>query len=199
MARCLTELGPIDLKDPAAWDLRLAPSEHATAREALAPLGGRSFVAVNTGGKVVEKDWGIDNWAALFARLAELPFPVVFVGGTEDSERARQLAAMRRAPVLDLCGRLTPRETAAVLGQARLFIGHDSGPLHLAWTAGTPCVSLFGSINQPDKWHPIGEAHTTFHDLADVRRIPVAEVADAVESHLRRLEGADAAANLRLA
>lgn len=199
LARCLAALGPIDLEAPAGWDLRLTPAEHAAAREALAPLGGRAFVAVNTGGKVVEKDWGLDNWRALFERLVETPCPVVFVGGAEDGERARQLGALRRGPVLDLCGKLAPRETAAVLGQARLFVGHDSGPLHLAWTAGTPCVSLFGSINRPDKWHPMGPAHTTFHDLADVRRIPVADVALAVEAQLARLAGADAAPGLRLA
>jgi hypothetical protein len=58
---------------------------------------------------------------------------------------------------------------------------------------------LFGSINRPDKWHPIGGAHTTFHDLEDVRRIAVEDVAHAVEAQLLRLAQADAAASLRLA
>ena len=199
LARCLAALGPVDLEAPAAWDLRLTAEERAAAREALAPLDGRSFVAVNTGGKVVEKDWGVDNWTALFERLAPLGFPVVFVGGAEDSERARLLGALRRGPVLDLCGQLTPRGTAAVLGEAALFLGHDSGPLHLAWTAGTPCISLFGSINRPDRWHPMGDGHRTFHDTADVRRIPVGEVADAVETEVRHRVETSARATMRLA
>ena len=66
LARCLAPLGPIDLDDRAFWDLRLQADEINNADRCLAQLAGRSFVAVNVGGKVAHKDWGNDNWVSCF-------------------------------------------------------------------------------------------------------------------------------------
>jgi heptosyltransferase-3 len=172
LARCLEPLGPIDLDDPAVWDLRLTDLEHATARSVLAPLNGMSFLAVNTGGKVAVKDWGEENWAVTLKQLgAELGVAVVFVGAAEDSERAVALSAAWGGPALDLCGKLAPRETAAVLAQATAFVGHDSGPLHFAASTQTPCVGIFGDFNRPRKWHPYGPRHRIIHDMRGVSAI----------------------------
>ncbi|HXV27359.1 MAG TPA: glycosyltransferase [bacterium] len=47
----------------------------------------------------------------------------------------------------DLIGKTTVRETAALLSQCHLFVGTDSGPVHLALAAGTPTVGLYGPLN----------------------------------------------------
>ena len=114
---------------------------------------------------------------------------LVFVGGPEDSERAKALGALWPGPALDLCGRTSPREASAILSQAELFVGHDSGPLHLAWTTGTPCVGLFGSNDPRRKWHPIGAQHITLHFPSDVKHMPLADVVEAVETALARRTG----------
>lgn len=181
LARCLSELGPIDLDTPAAWDLRLTESEQAAGRSVMAALGGVASIAVNTGGKVIEKDWGEPNWLELVPRLAagRRGVALVFVGGAEDQERAVRLAALWPGPTLNLCGKLSPRETAAALSHSTIFLGHDSGPMHLASAVGVPCVGLFGVINRPKKWHPYGTRHLVLHDTTDVRRIPVQSVVEA--------------------
>lgn len=181
LVHCLPQLGPFDLEDHASWDLRLTKAEQETALRALHPLGGAPFIAVNMGGKVEEKDWGEGNWIALLRKLSgEISASLVFVGGAEDFERAGRAVAAWAHPSLNLCGNLAPRESAAVVARASLFVGHDSGPLHLAWSAGVRCVCMYGSLNRPRQWHPLGRGHTVFHDLAGVANIPVADVADAV-------------------
>jgi ADP-heptose:LPS heptosyltransferase len=181
LARCMAPLGKIDLDDPAAWDLRLTARERARADELLEPLEGKPFLAISVGGKLAVQDWGDGNWSELLRRVApKLALPLVFVGGADDSARSLRLAASWTAPVLDACGRLTPRETAALLRRAALFVGHDSGPMHLAAAGGLRCVSLFGSRDPPRIWHPVGRHHRTFHDVRGVTNITPDAVASAV-------------------
>jgi heptosyltransferase III len=182
LARCLAPLGPIDLNDRAFWDLGLQPCETAAADNSLAPLRGKRFVAINTGGKVQSKDWGNDNWMALLRLMSvqHSSLSLVFIGSIDEFDRAAELAASWPGQTLDLCGCLTPRESAATMKQAMIFIGHDSGPMHLAAAAGIPCVALFGNFNRPKWWHPMGQGHRIIHNMRGVREITPGEVYAAV-------------------
>jgi ADP-heptose:LPS heptosyltransferase len=182
LARCLHALGPLDLDDPRMWDLRLSERELRAGAAVLAPLSSTAYFAVNMGGKAKEKDWGQGNWRALLERLSG-QYPdsgLLIVGAAEDSERARHLAEAWEGPVVDACGKLSPRESAAAMRLAAVFIGHDSGPLHLAAATGVRCVGLFGNFNQPKRWHPRGHHHRIIHRMSGLHDITVAEVFDAV-------------------
>jgi ADP-heptose:LPS heptosyltransferase len=164
LARNIAELGDACLDDPASWDLHLTAGEHAAAAKAMGPTGLEIF-AVSVGTKVQSKDWGRDNWRELLTRLAR-SFPgraLLLAGSAEESDASDFAAAdWQRSgggPVVNLCGRLTPRESAAAFARARLFIGHDSGPMHLAAAVGTPCVAIFAARNIPRQWFPYGPAH----------------------------------------
>jgi len=182
LARTFAPLGSLDLSDRANWNLRLTAAETAAADAALAPLDSLPFLAINIGGKVLPKDWGDDNWTALLAALAPSKghMGMAAVGATEDSERSVAVLKTWPGPTANLCGKLRPRESAAVLGRAEAFIGHDSGPLHLAAASGTSTVGLFGDYNRPRKWHPYGSGHRPLHDMRGVRAITVEQVRDAV-------------------
>ncbi|WCT75193.1 glycosyltransferase family 9 protein [Sphingomonas naphthae] len=173
LARTMAPLGVVDPHAADGWDLRLTAAEKAAAATALAPLGDAPFIGINLGGKDASKDWGDANWSALLASLAPA-FPghgLVAVGAAEDSARSAAVLAEWPGPSVDLCGRLKPRESAAALGGARLFIGHDSGPLHLAAAGGTRTVGIFGNFNRPRKWHPYGQGHRVVHDMRGVAAI----------------------------
>ena len=58
------------------------------------------------------------------------------------------LAPATRAHVLDLGGQLTLRELAALTARARLFVGVDSAPMHIAAAVGTPVVATFGPSSE---------------------------------------------------
>jgi heptosyltransferase-3 len=173
LARNIDELGDARLDDPESWDMCLTPFEHGRATEALAPVAGHPIIAVSVGTKVQSKDWGRENWRGLLARLAGLypDYALALSGAPEESE-ASEFAAegwrdVSHAPVVNLCGLLTPRESAAAFAQARVFVGHDSGPMHLAAAVQTPCVAIFAARNKPRVWFPYGKQHRVVYHQTD--------------------------------
>jgi heptosyltransferase III len=183
LARTIASLGNIDFHDRDMWDLALTAEEQSVGRQLVAEFSGRPFFAVNMGGKAAEKDWGPDNWSELFVRLSEhfSGYGLLIVGASEDSTRAQSLKTSWRGVVVDACGRLSPRESSAALKHADLFIGHDSGPLHLASAAEVACIGLFGDFNRPRKWHPFGKRNHIIHNMQGMSAISVDEVVDAVK------------------
>ena len=161
LARTVTSLGDANPSDLANWDLKLTIVETNRAEKSLAPLGGQPFFVAGIGTKMQAKDWGAGNWQALIRKMS-IHFPdrsLVFVGAKEDVELSDQAGRDWRGKVLNLCGQLSPRETAAVLRGAELFIGPDSGPMHLASLAGTPCAIAFSARGKPGLWYPFGNGH----------------------------------------
>jgi ADP-heptose:LPS heptosyltransferase len=165
LTRNIASLGEARLDDAASWDLHLTEDEKARADATLSPLAGIPLIAVSVGTKVQSKDWGRDNWRALLAQLAVLypGYGLALSGAPEESE-ASEFAGdgWRQAgggPVVNLCGKLTPRESAAAFRHAQVFVGHDSGPMHLAAAVQTPCVAIFAARNKPRVWFPYGSRH----------------------------------------
>ncbi len=189
LARMLAPSIPVDLLKPS-WDLCLDVAEQMQAAERLsALLGWRPIVALSPGAKIPAKDWGEERWSALIGLMqARIPaVSLVFVGAPDERPLTERLAQRWAGAKLNLCGELTPRESAAVLGQCNLLICHDSGPMHLAASQGTSCVALFGNFNLPRQWFPYGPDHVVIHDDTGVRNISVERVADAVEAAVRAL------------
>jgi heptosyltransferase-3 len=169
LARLMRGLGRIDLDDRANWDLGLTLDEHKRAAEALEPVQGRPLLACGIGTKMQAKDWGVENWRSVLDTLAaELPqYALALIGASEESAVSESAAISWKKRSINLCGQLTPRESAAVLARARLFLGQDSGPMHLASAAGTPCVVVFPARNRPRIWFPWGWQHEVVYHLTD--------------------------------
>ena len=173
LARCIGGLAAVGdiadpgrLQDPASWDLHLSAEERESAATAVGEGAlGMESIAVSVGTKVQAKDWGKENWQALLGKMAgEYPgFGLLLLGAAEESQASEFAAQGWRAngggAVANLCGVLTPRESAAAIARARLFVGHDSGPMHLAAAVGTPVVAIFAARNIPRQWYPFGKQH----------------------------------------
>jgi ADP-heptose:LPS heptosyltransferase len=134
---------------PVTWT---APEDRARAEALLPP--GAPVVALGPTANWLGKVWPAENFAALFQALASGPLagaaPVVFAGpGAE--ERAMAAPLLSALPgAIDLSGMLSLPEAAACLGRAAIYIGNDSGLMHLAAATGTPTLGLFGPT-------PVGE------------------------------------------
>jgi lipopolysaccharide heptosyltransferase I len=117
------------------------------------------FAVVNPGAGWPSKLWPPDRYAAVARHLAgrqALPSLVVWAGSQEEVW-ARQIVAesegaARLAPATTLL------ELAAVTRRASLFVGSDTGPLHLAAAVGAPCVGLFGPM-PAERNGPYGPQH----------------------------------------
>jgi ADP-heptose:LPS heptosyltransferase len=169
LAESIRSLGPIQLDDPSSWDLRLAPAEVHRARALLAGLGSGPVLAACLGTKIQSKDWGEANWTALLARLAaHLPdHQLLLVGAPEEAALSDRAALAWKGRSLNLCGLASPRESAAAIRAATLFLGQDSGPMHLAAAVGVPCVAIFSARILPRIWFPYGTQHSVIFHRTD--------------------------------
>ena len=149
-------LAPLGIAPPAALKVPfLAVPGEASSRadDLLASLGGTRFVALFTGASIAERRWGAERFREVAERLAASGVPVVVVGGAGDAADGELVV---RAGGLNLAGKTTLAETAAVIARSALLLSGDSGVLHLAVGLGVPTVSLFGPGIEA-KWGPKGE------------------------------------------
>jgi ADP-heptose:LPS heptosyltransferase len=133
------------------------------AENLLQPLGD-FLIAVHPGAKWVTKRWPTDKFAAVIGRaMGQYQASVVLVGDASEGELGRQLeTALRRtqngARIVNLIGKTSLTQLAAVLRQADILVTNDSGPMHLAAGLGTPVLGIF-TCTSPRRSGPPGEAH----------------------------------------
>jgi ADP-heptose:LPS heptosyltransferase len=155
LAARLLPLGTIDLADQNVWKLGLTQDEKKAAVDCL-PAKQSLFLAVSVGTKLLANDWGEESWGSLLTRLSEeMPQAgLILLGAAEEWERSEKLSRVWPGASVNLCGKTSPRVSAAILERCRLFIGHDSGPLHLAAAVGIPALGLYSWNNPPGQWFP---------------------------------------------
>ena len=166
LLRRLRTLGTIDPQDPAARDLGISELEiseaHRTLRDGRLP---EKFIAASLGAKSLLKDWGDANWARFFAELSrERPaLGLALIGSADEKVRADRLLQNWTGPRANLCGKTSVRVGVPLLSQAALFVGHDSGPAHLAAVAGRRCVVIHSAHAPPGQWFPLGPGHRNLY------------------------------------
>lgn len=209
LARLVRSLGDARLDDSASWDLRLLPTERERALEAVKPARGTAgLVVCSIGSALGIQDWGAEKWLAMIEELTVRAdgYGLAVVGAGSEYERSEAMRTRWHGPSVNLCGRLGIRETAAVMKHADVYLGHDSGPIHLAAAAGVPCVGVYTARNPAGQWFPYGNQHRViFHDVPCagcglsectvyakrcITSITVAEVLGAVEDLLLRVGSA---------
>lgn len=138
-------------------DLRLAVQfDHEDLRVADRLLAGwRGFRVVihpGSGGYSLARRWEPDKWASLADSLIDQEgAQVILVGARSDGVHAVETAMGR--PVLNLAAKTTLPQLAALISRSQLFVGADSGIMHMASAVGVPVVALFGPSNER-AWRP---------------------------------------------
>jgi heptosyltransferase III len=188
-----------DLDPPPSPRLWLSP-EHQHAAEALIPLGP-PVLAIGPAANWRGKQWRAERFAELARRItaADGPLPgarvAVLAAAHERVQAEPLLAAISARRIIDLVGRTDLLTTAAVLRRSALFIGNDTGLMHIAAASGTPTLGLFGPspIEQYAPWGPCtttvrteaepetmfgrGFDHRTTDTLMDTLSVDAAETA----------------------
>lgn len=151
LVRPQLSLGVSSQAESSVREKLTAAVAHATRLRGLGePARGR-FAVIAPAAAFESKRWTAEGFAQVATHLRERwRLPSVVVAGPGQEPLANEVAA--RAEGAALCG-LTLKELMALIGRSQIFVGNDSGPMHMAAALGRPLVAAFGSSN-PNVWHP---------------------------------------------
>ncbi len=123
--------------------------------------GQDAYVVVHPGTSVPARAWPASHFAELVPMLADAGLQPVVTGSPEEAELTRRVAG---GDGVDLGGRLSFAELAAVIRGASAIIVGNTGPAHLAAAVGTPVVSLFAPTVPASQWRPHRVPHILLGD-----------------------------------
>ncbi len=143
------QIVPDDLK----LKLHCSPDDIEFAKELLCKnnLQEKRFVVAHTGCRYPNNRWEYENWIKL---LNSLSFPVVFLGTADDIDSIKKIRSALQIYSVSLAGQTTILQSAAIIRKSLGFIGHDSGPMHIAAAMEVPVIGIFGKTSDPVVWHP---------------------------------------------
>ncbi len=133
------------------------------------------------------KQWPYEKFRELAGRLIrEQGVPVVIIGGKEELTKSAEFFKDIEGSLINLTGRTTLTQAAALLKKCRLLISGDSGPMHLACAVGTKVLAIFRNdipAKSERRWGPQGDGHIVI-EKASLSDISVLEVLDKVREAL---------------
>lgn len=164
----------LDLSEPPAPRLWLGDRQRAAAA-GLVPAGP-PVLALGPGSNWPPKRWAPRRFAALAERLTApdgiLPGGrIAVLGGPGDRDEARALIeAIPQHRLIDLVGRIDVLTVSAVLRRCALFVGNDSGLMHIAAASGLPTLGLFGPSREEiyGPWGPLAASVRTREPWAEL-------------------------------
>jgi ADP-heptose:LPS heptosyltransferase len=174
-------------ESPVRLSLLVTSEVKARLAERVQTLGGpdwkeavaNGFGCIVPGAAFESKRWTTKGFAAVADHLKERwNLPCVVIAGPGQKELASEVASATgaRSPVL---GGLSLKELAGLLEMARVFVGNDSGPMHIAAALGRPVVAVWGSSDTA-VWHPWTETPWRVVDggrpTADGGRLAISQI-----------------------
>lgn len=161
---------------------------------------GELLIGVNPGAFKQSKRWPEPRYAELFDILIKefKAKVIIFQGPGEDEIVGKVLSLMREKAIIAKTG---IKELAAISRRCKLFVGNDTGPMHVAAASGTPVIALFGPAD-PQRSRPWGRNHVVIKkdlpcspcskiickELTCMKSITVEDVLQAVRVQLNRIE-----------
>lgn len=166
LLNCIAQSGIlVPDQDKRAISLELSKSEIAFAKNWLTDkikikVTNQIIIGIGPGSKAPSKVWPSKNYSELIKRMiAEFNVLPLIFGGPEDKSLGDQLINDLGIGV-NTAGCLNVRQSGAILSYCKLYIGNDTGTMHLATAAGIPCLAIFSAQDIEGKWSPYGQKHT---------------------------------------
>ncbi len=118
----------------------------------------KPIVCIHPGAGKIFREWTSEGFAEISDWLSSKGFQVVFVGGNGDLDKTNEITPLLKHPSFNLGGRLSLGELIALFAISSLYIGNDSGPLHIASAVGTlPVIGLFFRPGADKTWSPLSK------------------------------------------
>jgi len=119
---------------------------------------GEPYFSINPGGNWPPKRWPKENFAKLADELADMyNTKVIITGAEKDVALGEDIKNLCNSKPINLCGKTTLKELAAISRRAKAVISNDTGPMHISVSQKTPTVALFGPTH-PDITGPYGSS-----------------------------------------
>lgn len=159
-------------------------------------------IAMCPGSKMAAKRWPLDRFERVGVELLNKSreYRIVVFGGPEDQATGEEIRRSLGKRVINFAGRLSLLESAEALRRCALYLGNDTGVMHLAAAVGTPCVAIFSARDHPGRWEPYGSNHIVLRrevpcegcmretcvekDMRCLKEIKASDVLEAVEKVL---------------
>ena len=116
------------------------------------------LIYANPAARWQSKHWPAEHWAILADRMAEQGMTLLFCGSGGDLKFTQTITSRMQSRPVVAVGRFSLEQTTALLKRCALYIGLDSGPMHMAALCRVPVVALFGPTH-PARVGPHGVAH----------------------------------------
>ncbi|MGA2811269.1 MAG: lipopolysaccharide heptosyltransferase II [Candidatus Acidiferrum sp.] len=148
-----------EIPDDKFIQLGVSPEQLAIAEQALRAAGVRQDIlriAVGAGASYGSaKCWPPDRFAATLNHLqAHTDCDIILFGTPNEAQVANAIAADLRKPPINLTGQTAIADLPAMLCSCQIFLGNDSGAMHVAAAVGLPVVAVFGPTD-PDGTAPV--------------------------------------------
>jgi lipopolysaccharide heptosyltransferase III len=115
---------------------------------------------IHPGARTTNRRWPAKNYPPVIEHLSKRGISVVLIGGDEERPLTKEIAAVSSVPFTDLVGRLSLGELAALLEGCCLYIGNNTGPIHIAAGVGARIVAIYGIHPIHDAlWAPLTDRH----------------------------------------
>ena len=156
----LAALQPLDVPVTGIHaSMHYSENDWQHTRQLLVSKAVEDFIVLQPTSRWVFKCWEDEKVAAVIDQLAQPNRKVVLTAAPDSTEMAmidNILSQCKNPDVVSVAGKLTLPQLASLIDHAKLFIGVDSAPMHMAAALNTPCIALFGPTKL-QHWRPWGE------------------------------------------
>jgi ADP-heptose:LPS heptosyltransferase len=157
-------LGPLGITTGAKKPKLKIALESSVRRQAKKLLDAhgvtRKFVVIHPTFSVrpPNETWSDSNWATVSDKLFDEGFDIVMSSGAAQGPIVSRILEGCHGKVAKLSGKTSPRVLAAILEIAEIYIGYNTGAMHVSAAVGTPIVAVFEQPSKYHEWYPWTEA-----------------------------------------
>jgi heptosyltransferase-1 len=187
--------------DPFAMEVSLTPEAEKYGSQFALSLPS-PYVVLSPFTTRPQKHWIGERWTQVANRIAAgMGMAAVLLGGPADAAASEEILPEESSDLLNLTGKTNLQEAAAVIKNASLLIGVDTGLTHMGYALGTPTIALFGAtrpyldsggapgtvLYHPHDCSPCRRSPTCDEDFTCMKAISVDEVIETAQSLLESL------------
>ena len=162
--RLFREMAPLlNLKANGSGRLPVLEADHTLVWDLLHGRGisdGERLAVLHAGAKRHANRWFEERFAAVADSIwLRYGIRTVLTGAPSERDLLDEVRRRMKTEPLLVCGELTLLQLAALMERACLYVGNDTGPMHIAAMMGTPAVAIFSARDFARQWYPHGDGH----------------------------------------